>query len=58
MKSVIFNTFNVQKYLMHMGWKKVPESHWAAGQDGQVVMFDGMHWRLGSYMVEEKWLGE
>lgn len=48
----------MQKYLKHMGWKKVPESHWAAGQDGQVVMFDGMHWRLGSYTVHEKWLGE
>lgn len=55
---VIFCRFKLDKYLKHMGWKKVPLAHWAADKNGKEVHWDGRHWVVDGYLVEDNWIGE
>ncbi len=56
MESVMFYRFKLEKYLKHMGWKKVPLAHWAATKNGKEVHWDGRHWVVDGYIVEEDWI--
>jgi hypothetical protein len=55
---VIFASFSLEKYLHFMGWRKLPDNHWASNLDGQVVMLNGDKWKCNGYRIDERWLEE